>query len=175
MVLDSELVRLWRSRNFRKRCERLASSADDYAVLAGTGKQIRLCPACSKDGKRERTPLIPSFSPSGREGARRADEGDLQRFMAPTHVRIWEVFALHEGRVSPAGWPRMPKRNVSEGGLTEQTQPGKVAFIRTGDEPPRGRAGEPGSDRRQLFRHGGPHKAGQFVFHSLDSRPKCAN
>src|SRR5947199_7765918 len=36
-------------------------------------------------------PLIPSFSPSGGEGARRAVEGDCDRFMAPIHVRILEV------------------------------------------------------------------------------------
>ncbi|PYJ83983.1 MAG: hypothetical protein DME22_14275 [Verrucomicrobia bacterium] len=40
-------------------------------------------------------PLIPSFSPSGGEGARRAVEGDSHRFMAPIHVRFLEVFALH--------------------------------------------------------------------------------
>ena len=32
-----------------------------------------------------RTPLIPSFSPSGGEGARRAVEGDSDRFMVPMH------------------------------------------------------------------------------------------
>src|SRR6266576_1617879 len=37
-------------------------------------------------------PLIPSFSPSGGEGARRAVEGDSGRFMASIHVRIVEVF-----------------------------------------------------------------------------------
>jgi len=36
-----------------------------------------------------RTPLIPSFSPSGGEGARRAVEGDSDRFMASIHVRFW--------------------------------------------------------------------------------------
>ena len=41
-------------------------------------------------------PLIPSFSPSGGEGARRAVEGDSDRFMAPIHVLLWEVFATHE-------------------------------------------------------------------------------
>jgi hypothetical protein len=40
--------------------------------------------------------LIPSFSSTGGEGARRAVEGDSQRFKAPTHVRIWKVFAFHE-------------------------------------------------------------------------------
>jgi hypothetical protein len=32
-------------------------------------------------------PLIPSFSPSEGEGARRVVEGDLQRFMAPIRVQ----------------------------------------------------------------------------------------
>src|SRR5881296_1992440 len=41
-------------------------------------------------------PLIPSFSPSGGEGARRAVEGDSDRFMASIHVRILEVSPLHE-------------------------------------------------------------------------------
>ena len=36
-------------------------------------------------------PLIPSFSPNGGEGARRAVEGDSDRFMASIHVRILEV------------------------------------------------------------------------------------
>jgi hypothetical protein len=44
----------------------------------------------------EPNPLIPSFSPSGGEGARRADEGDFQRFMAPIRVQSLEVFPLHE-------------------------------------------------------------------------------
>jgi hypothetical protein len=44
----------------------------------------------------EPNPLIPSFSPSGGEGARRADEGNIQRFIAPIRVRNWEVFAFHE-------------------------------------------------------------------------------
>jgi len=48
-----------------------------------------------------RTPLIPSFSPSGGEGARRAVEGDSDRFMASIHVRILEVFPLHEPSPSP--------------------------------------------------------------------------
>src|SRR2546430_7882591 len=39
-----------------------------------------------------RNPLIPSFSPSGGEGAWRAVEGHSDRFMAPIHVRILEVF-----------------------------------------------------------------------------------
>src|SRR5438034_686309 len=43
-------------------------------------------------------PLIPSFSPTGGEGARRAVEGDCERFMAPTHVQSLEVFALPEPR-----------------------------------------------------------------------------
>src|SRR5205809_4230245 len=41
-------------------------------------------------------PLIPSFCPSGGEGARRAVEGDSDRFMASIHVRILEVFPTHE-------------------------------------------------------------------------------
>ena len=41
-------------------------------------------------------PLIPSFSPNGGEGARRAVEGDSDRFMAPIHVLLWDVFATHE-------------------------------------------------------------------------------
>src|SRR2546422_6713446 len=41
-------------------------------------------------------PLIPSFSPSGGEGARRAVEGDSDRFMASIHVRILEVPPPHE-------------------------------------------------------------------------------
>jgi hypothetical protein len=36
--------------------------------------------------------LIPSFSPGGGEGARRADEGDFRRFMAPIRVQSLEVF-----------------------------------------------------------------------------------
>ena len=43
-------------------------------------------------------PLIPSFSPSGGEGARRAVEGDSDRFMASIHVRILEVSPPHEPR-----------------------------------------------------------------------------
>src|SRR5437016_4275330 len=43
-------------------------------------------------------PLIPSFSPSGGEGARRAVEGVSDRFMAPTHVQSLEVLAAHEPR-----------------------------------------------------------------------------
>ena len=43
-----------------------------------------------------RTPLIPSFSPSGGEGARRAVEGDCDRFLASIHVRILEAFPPHE-------------------------------------------------------------------------------
>src|SRR5438034_3957050 len=41
-------------------------------------------------------PLLPSCSPSGGEGARRAVEGDSDRFMASIHVRILEVFPFHE-------------------------------------------------------------------------------
>ena len=47
-----------------------------------------------------RTPLIPSFSPSGGEGARRAVEGDFDRFMASTHVQFLEVFDFHEPPLS---------------------------------------------------------------------------
>src|SRR5438093_11296491 len=47
-------------------------------------------------------PLIPSFSPSGGEGARRAVEGDSDRFMASIHVRILEVSPSHE----PQKWHR---------------------------------------------------------------------
>src|SRR5438034_4100495 len=46
-------------------------------------------------------PLTPSFSPSGGEGARRAVEGDSDRFMASIHVRILEVFATHEPSSPP--------------------------------------------------------------------------
>jgi hypothetical protein len=52
----------------------------------------------------EPDPLIPSFSPSGGEGARRADEGNSQRFKAPTHVRIWEVFAPPEAQSVQTKW-----------------------------------------------------------------------
>src|SRR5437773_1543852 len=45
-------------------------------------------------------PLIPSFSPSGGEGARRAVEGDSDRFMASIHVRILEVSPSHEPPLS---------------------------------------------------------------------------
>ena len=41
-------------------------------------------------------PLIPSFSPSGGEGARRAVEGDSDWFMAPIRVQILEVLPTHE-------------------------------------------------------------------------------
>src|SRR5216117_1110108 len=47
-------------------------------------------------------PLIPSFSPSG---ARRAVEGDSGRFMASIHVRIAEVFPVHEPAPSPLPSP----------------------------------------------------------------------
>jgi hypothetical protein len=50
----------------------------------------------------EPNPLILSISPNEGEGARRADEGDSQRFMAPTHVNIWEVFALPLSLAAPA-------------------------------------------------------------------------
>src|SRR5436853_1468837 len=53
-------------------------------------------------------PLIPSFSPSGGEGARRAVEGDSDRFMAPTHVQILEVFAFHEPRTIRRLWAEEP-------------------------------------------------------------------
>src|SRR2546427_5653392 len=46
-------------------------------------------------------PLIPSFSPSGGEGARRAVEGDSDRFMASIHVRILEVSPTHEPSSPP--------------------------------------------------------------------------
>src|SRR5437773_11488139 len=45
-------------------------------------------------------PLIPSFSPSGGEGARRAVEWDSDRFMASIHVRILEVSPTHEPQPS---------------------------------------------------------------------------
>jgi len=41
----------------------------------------------------DRTPLIPAFSPVG---ARRAVEGDCDRFLASIHVRILEAFPPHE-------------------------------------------------------------------------------
>src|SRR5207249_12229966 len=50
-------------------------------------------------------PRIPSFSPSGGEGARRAVEGDSGRFMASIHVRIAEVFPVHEPARSPLPSP----------------------------------------------------------------------
>ena len=51
-----------------------------------------------------RTPLIPSFSPSGGEGARRAVEGDSDRFMAP--MRDSEIVeALHEPPPHPIPLP----------------------------------------------------------------------
>src|SRR2546422_190981 len=58
-----------------------------------------------RDGKtveafHEPFPLIPSFSPSGGEGARRAVEGDSDRFMASIHVRILEVSPSHEPPLS---------------------------------------------------------------------------
>src|SRR5438093_13558210 len=61
-------------------------------------------------------PLIPSFSPSGGEGARRAVEGDSDRFMASIHVRILEVSPTHEpqgraGCCPPAG----PRRGEDTG------------------------------------------------------------
>src|SRR5256885_9173822 len=49
-----------------------------------------------KEAFHEPCPLIPAFSPSGGEGARRAVEGDCDRFMASIHVRILEVFPSHE-------------------------------------------------------------------------------
>src|SRR3989449_8519254 len=56
-----------------------------------------------KEAFHEPFPLIPSFSPSGGEGARRAVEGDSDRFMASIHVRILEVFPFHEpGRLRVA-------------------------------------------------------------------------
>ena len=39
----------------------------------------------------EPNPLIPSFSPSGGEGARRAVEGDSNRFMVPLHAKKREA------------------------------------------------------------------------------------
>src|SRR5437773_1133471 len=54
-----------------------------------------------KEAFHEPCPLNPSFSPSGGEGARRAVEGDCDRFMASIHVRILEVSPSHEpGRTS---------------------------------------------------------------------------
>src|SRR5437588_11384978 len=50
-------------------------------------------------------PLIPSFSPSGGEGARRAAEGDSDRFKVPTRVQFLEVFALHEPPPHPFPLP----------------------------------------------------------------------
>ena len=49
-----------------------------------------------KEAFHEPYPLIPSFSPSGGEGARRAVEGDSDRFMASIQVRILEVSSAHE-------------------------------------------------------------------------------
>src|SRR5881628_3614361 len=43
-----------------------------------------------------RTPPHPVFSPGGGEGARRAVEGDSDRFMAPSRVQNLEVPPTHE-------------------------------------------------------------------------------
>src|SRR5438445_3821391 len=48
------------------------------------------------EASHEPHPLIPSFSPSGGEGARRAVEGDSDRFMAPIRVEILVVPPFHE-------------------------------------------------------------------------------
>src|SRR2546422_10674621 len=60
-------------------------------------------------------PLIPSFSPSGGEGARRAVEGDSGRFMAPTHVQFLEVLALHEPPLTRPSATLSPSDGEREG------------------------------------------------------------
>jgi hypothetical protein len=59
----------------------------------------------------EPNPLIPSFSPTGGEGARRAVEGDLQRFMAPIRVQKLDVVAIHNS------CPRPPQSLQTERGV----------------------------------------------------------
>src|SRR6185436_5435696 len=44
----------------------------------------------------EPNPLIPAFSPTGGEGARRAVEGDSQWLMAPIRVQIFEDLSAPE-------------------------------------------------------------------------------
>ena len=50
-------------------------------------------------------PLIPSFSPSGGEGARRTVEREWHRFMAPIGVQELEVVASNEQFVWRSAWP----------------------------------------------------------------------
>ena len=57
-----------------------------------------------------RTPLIPSFSPTGGEGAQRAVEGDSGRFMASIHARILEAFPFHEPSMLRVADPRSGAR-----------------------------------------------------------------
>ena len=57
-----------------------------------------------------RTPLIPSFSPTGGEGARRAVEGDSGRFMASIHVLILEAFPFHGPSMLRVADPRSGAR-----------------------------------------------------------------
>ncbi len=69
----------WLARNARKRL-------DPQQVLTSAKTIISL--AASYDTRDvNRHPLIPSFSPSGGEGARRADEGVAARFMEKARVR----------------------------------------------------------------------------------------
>ena len=62
-------------------------------------------------------PLIPSFSPSGGEGARRAVEGDSDRFMASIHVRILEVSPSHEPGVRGSRHRKFKRVHCRQGGV----------------------------------------------------------
>jgi len=55
-------------------------------------------------------PLIPSFSPSGGEGARRAVEGDSDRFMVPMHAKKRKG-TFHEPTVRSPGFSRSEPPN----------------------------------------------------------------
>ena len=60
-----------------------------------------------------RAPSSHPSPPVGGEGARRAVEGVSDWFMAPTHVRILEVFASHEPDFGRDIALRCPRRRSS--------------------------------------------------------------
>jgi hypothetical protein len=84
---------------------------------------------------REPNPLIPSFSPSGGEGARRAVEGDFLGLMAPTYVGIWDVPGFHKqgGADLSAGLcVRQPIPTVDKGCAGVQMKKGALQGRRIG-------------------------------------------
>ena len=93
----------------------------DYA-LAGLGRLVDRGLAT-----RQQDPLTPSLSPIGGEGARRAGEGDSERFTVPRHLKLYNAGSFFDARaIPPSDYPAIAARTAGFGRVIAECHPALV-------------------------------------------------